>query len=270
MPRLSITQAWNETATFVKRDFSPLFAIALALIALPNFALQALAPTPVGAGAGTKLLLWALLLVAALLCSITGSLAISALALGRENVVGRAIGHGFRRLPAMVGASLLVGIPLIVFAALLAILLGLRAETLAVQTPANLGRLFLYMLLLMVLLMPIWIRLMLMTPVAAGESVGPIAIIRRSWGLTSGHFWKLLGFVLLLIVVLLVVMVAISSVAGILVALVLGRPQPGSLAALIMLLVSGVVNAAFTVVFTTMVARIYAQLAGSGAATTGS
>ena len=28
MPRLSITQAWNETAEFARRDFGPLFAVA--------------------------------------------------------------------------------------------------------------------------------------------------------------------------------------------------------------------------------------------------
>jgi hypothetical protein len=270
MPRLSITQAWNETAEFVKRDFGPLFAIALALIALPNFALQALVPAPAAAGGGTKMLLWGLLLLVALLCSMTGSLAISALALGRENVVGRSIAYGFRRMPAMLGASVLVFIPLIVVAAVLAALLGITVETLAVPTPANVGRLLLYLLVVTILLMPIGVRLMLMTPVAAGEPVGPVAIVRRSWRLTSGHFWKLLGFILLLVIVLLVVTIAVSAVFGILIALVLGRPQPGSLAALLMLLVTGVVNAAFTVVFTTMVARIYAQLAGGGAATTGS
>jgi hypothetical protein len=262
MQRLSITQAWNETAEFVKRDFGPLFAIALALIALPNFALQALAPTPVGAGAGTKLALWLLLLAIAILCSMAGSLAISGLALGRETIVGRAIGHGFRRLPSMLGASLLVGIPLCIVAALLAALLGVRIETLTMPTPENVGRLFLFLLILLVLFLPIWVRLMLMTPVAAGETVGPVAIVRRSWGLTSGHFWKLLGFVLLLVIVLVVVSIAVSSVVGIILSLALGRPQPGSLSMLLMLLVSGVVNAAFTVVFTTMVARIYAQLAG--------
>jgi Membrane domain of glycerophosphoryl diester phosphodiesterase len=270
MPRLSITQAWNETAQFMRRDFGPLFTIALALIALPNFALQALAPRLAVAGAGTRPLVWGALLVVALLCSMAGSLAISALALGRENVVGRAIGHGFRRVPAMLAASLLVGVPMALAAGVLAVLLKVPAEALVAPTPATAGRLLVYLTLLMILLVPIGIRLMLMTPVAAAEAVGPVAIVRRGWTLTSGHFWKLLGFVLLLVVALLIVTVAISAVTGILVTLVLGRPQPGSLSALVMLLVGGVVNAAFTVVLTTMVARIYVQLAGGGAATTGS
>lgn len=270
MRRLSITQAWNEAAEFARREFGPLFAIALALIALPNFALQALAPILAVAGAEARMVSWGLLLVAALVCSMAGSLAISALALGRENVVGRAIGHGFRRVPAMAAASLLVGVPLILAAALVAMLLKVPPEAMVTPTPATAPRLLLYLTVLMILFVPIGIRLMLMTPVAAAEAVGPVTIVRRSWTLSSGHFWKLLGFVLLLVVALLIVTIAIASVVGILVTLLLGKPQPGSLSALVMLLIGGVVNAAFTVVLTTMMARIYAQLVGGKAATTGS
>jgi len=104
---------------------------------------------------------------------------------------------------------------------------------------------------------------MLMTPVAAAEAGGPVAIIRRSWKLTSGHFARLLGFVLLLVVVVIVVSLVVSSLFGILVAAIAGRPEPGSVAALLLMLIGGVVNAAVGIVFTTMVARIYVQLAGA-------
>ena len=46
------------------------------------------------------------------------------------------------------------------------------------------------------------------------------------------------------------------------VVLLLGRPNPGSLAALILGLVTGVVQATYTVVISVMLARIYLQLAG--------
>jgi hypothetical protein len=262
MARLSINQAWNETAEFVKRDFGPLFAIALALIALPNFALQALAPVDPGAADGAGMGLWLLLLVVALLSSLVGTLAITTLALGRENVVGSAIGHSFRRLPPVLAAVLLVGVAAIAAIVILSLLLHITPEALAAPNRETLGRVTLLLLLVTIVMLPFWVKLMLMTPVASAEPAGALAIIKRSWVLTRGHFWKLLGFTLLLVLVLLVVLVVVGALAGILLTLLLGPPEAGNLSELLLLLVRGAINAAFSVVFTTMVARVYAQLAG--------
>jgi len=265
MARLSINQAWTETAEFAKRDFGPLFAIALALIALPNFALQALAPTDPGSAGGLGMGLWALLLLVAMLSSLVGTLAITTLALGRENVVGSAIGHSVRRLPPVLGAVLLVGVAAIVLIVILAMLLHIRPEALAAPNRETLGRVTLLLLLVTLVMLPFWVKLMLMTPVGSVEPAGPLAIVARSWALTRGHFWKLLGFTLLLVLVLLVVLMVVGSVVGILLTLLLGAPEPGNLPGLLLLLVRGAINAAFSVVFTTMVARVYAQLAGASA-----
>ena len=264
MARLSINQAWNETAAFVKRDFGPLFAIALALIALPNFALQALAPADASTAGGFGTGLWLLLLVVAMLSSLVGTLAITTLALGRENVVGSAIGHSFRRLPPVLGAVLLVGLAAIALVVIVSMLLHITPEALAAPSRDTLGRVTLLLLIVTIVMLPFWVKLMLMTPVASAERSGPMAIIARSWALTRGHFWKLLGFTLLLVLVLLVVLMVVGSVVGILLTLLLGAPAPGNLSGLLLMLVRGAINAAFSVVFTTMVARVYAQLAGTG------
>jgi len=266
MARLSINQAWNETAEFVKRDFGPLFAIALALIALPNFALQALAPADPSAAGAAGMGLWLLLLLVAMLSSLVGTLAITTLAIGRENVVGSAIGHSFRRLPPVLAAVLLVGIAAIALIVIFSLLLNITPEVLAAPTRETLGRVTLLLLLVTVIMLPFWVKLMLMTPVASAEPAGPIAMITRSWALTRGHFWKLLGFTLLLVLVLLIVLVVVSSVAGIILTLLLGPPEAGNLSGLLLLLVRGAINAAFSVVFTTMVARVYVQLGGPAAA----
>jgi hypothetical protein len=102
-----------------------------------------------------------------------------------------------------------------------------------------------------------------MAPVAAAEPVGPTAIIRRSWRLTSGQFWKLLGFLLLMIVVLLVLLAVIASVLGILVTMVAGQAQPGSLGSFLVQLVAGILQAVWTTYLIVLVARIYVQLSGS-------
>jgi hypothetical protein len=261
MRRLSITAAWNEASDILKRDFGALFTVALALIALPSVVMQALGPGQANPATPPEPGLWMLLLPVVLVLSIAGSIAISSLALGRERVVGSAIAHGFRRFLPMLGASLLLLLAAVVLLVPLVLVVGLDPEALMRPTAATAGKLVLAMLLFAILAVYFGVRLMLMTPVAAAEGVGAIGIIRRSWALTRGHFWKLLGFILLLGLAAIVILMVATMVLGLLIAAVAGPPAPGSLAAFILLLLSGLVNAAFTAVFTTIVARIYVQLA---------
>jgi hypothetical protein len=205
------------------------------------------------------------LLPIVLVLAFVGSLAISALALGREAVVGDSIRHGFRRLPAMFGASLLLILAACLVAVPLGLLTGIELNDLIAPTPAKAGRILLVMLLVLVVALFFAVRLLLLTPVAAAEPIGPVAIILRSWNLTKGHFWKLLGFVLLVSVAGGVVMMVAAMIVGLLITLAAGVPQPGNLSGLLMLLVAGLLNAAFIVVMTTLVARIYVQLAGAPA-----
>jgi len=261
MASLSISTAWNETAEFVKREGGALFIIALAFMALPSVALQALAPGAVAPGQAPEPRLWVVLLLpVVMVLSIVGSLAISALALGRENIVGNAIAHGFRRFLPLLGASLLVGLAVVIVLVPLILASGIDMSELAAPTPAVAGKLLLFMVIFALIVLFVWVRIMLVTPVAAAEKLGPVAIIRRSWALTRGHMWKLVALVLLLAIAVLVIGYVVSLVVGIPVALIDGPPRPGSLGALLILLAGGVVNAGFAVIFTTMVARIYAQL----------
>jgi hypothetical protein len=269
MGRLSITTAWNESADFLKRHFGALFTIAVALITLPNVATQWLMPLPVPPVPGPRAGLWLLLVLLVLLLNMVGSLAISSLALGRENVVGDALRHGLRRLPAMAGASLiLIAAALILFLPLI-LASGVRPEDLIAPTPATAGRIGLVALAFVLVGLFFAVRLMLLTPVAAAEPAGPVAIIARSWALTRGHFWKLLGFVLLITVAAMVAIAVAAMIFGLAISLVAGPPEAGGLAQLVLLLVTSLFNAAFIVVMATMVARIYLQLAGPPPAASG-
>ena len=262
MAALSITTAWNETTSFVGRHGSTLFIVAFALVALPSVAFQALGPGQMAPGDTPQIGLWLLFIPVLAILTVAGTIAIAALALGRENVIGAAIAHGFRRTLPLLGASILVGLAAMVLLLPLFLLLGVTPEGLSEPSPANVGGAALAMLVLLVVFLFAWVRLMLMTPVAAAEGLGPIGIIRRSWGLTSGRFWKLLGFVMLFLVAALVVMMVVTLILGLIITLVAGPPDPGSVAALLLLLIGGIMNAVFVVFFTTMTARIYAQLAG--------
>jgi hypothetical protein len=271
MANLSITAAWNESAEFLKHHFGTLFIVAVALIALPNVALQAFGPGTLAPGETPQPGLWLLLVPFVLLLGITGSLTISTLALGRENVVGDALRHAFRRLLPMVGATLIVAVALCLVIVPLALVAGIRPEDLTAPTPATAGRLLLVGLVILIAALFFAVRLMMMTPVGVAEPVGPVAIIARSWRLTSGHFWKLLGFILLIAAAAIVVGLVTLTLLGLLVMVIAGPPQPGSVSGLLILLVNGLLNAAFVVVMTTLVARLYLQLAGGPAgATSGS
>lgn len=254
--KLSISRAWDETVAFLKSDFGSLFILAFALVALPGVILQALG----GPAAGTTPAempepgLWMLLLPVVAVLSVIGTLAIAVLAVGRERVIGTALSVALRRFLPLLGATLL----LILGAALLFIPLILIG---GVGGAGGAGVAVLFLFVLMIAFLFIWVRLMLMTPVAAAEDLGPIGIIRRSWELTSGRFWKLLGFVLLVGLVFIVLSMAVGAVAGILIFALLGEPEPGSFASFLILLLTGVVNAVVALVFTAMLARIYLQLA---------
>jgi hypothetical protein len=267
MTKLSITRAWNETAEILKRDASALFIIAFALIALPQVIYQALAPQDPSAepGAAGALLMLALL-ATILVLSIAGSIAISALALGRERVVGSAIALGFRRSLSLFGASLLIGLVFLVIGVPLMLLAGLDPQVLSAGASPGGGGVAVGFLILLILGLALWVRFMLMTPAAADGPGGSVALIRRSWHLTKGHTLRLIGFIVLMIIAGLAVVLAVTAVAGIIVSIALGTPQPGSLGTVILLLVGGVVNAVFLMILTTMVARIYTQLGGGAPA----
>jgi hypothetical protein len=262
MGRLSITIAWNESADFLKRHFGALFTIAVALITVPNVATQWLAPVSVTSGMTPQAGLWLLLVPVVLLLNIVGSLAISSLALGRENVVGDALKHGFRRLLPMAGASLILIVAALILSLPLILATGIKPEDLIAPTPATAGRIVLVMLVLVLVGLFFAVRLLLLTPVAAAEPVGPLAIITRSWTLTKGHFWKLLGFVVLITIAAMVVIAVAAMLIGLIISLVAGPPQEGSLGQLVLLLATSILNAGFVVVMATAVARIYVQLAG--------
>jgi len=112
-----------------------------------------------------------------------------------------------------------------------------------------------------------WRRLhQLVFPVAAMETGNPVRLFVRALQLARGHYWRLLAFILTVFIALGVIAAAVQLGVGSLVLLVVGRPNPGSLSALLLGLVAGAVQAVFTVVVAVMQARIYVQLAGDGEA----
>jgi hypothetical protein len=109
------------------------------------------------------------------------------------------------------------------------------------------------------------VRLVLSSAVASAERGGPIAILRRSWDLSRGNWWRLFVFVLLFWIGALCLVWAVGSVAGVLVRMVINDIGPLTVGGLIVAIVSQLLSAALSVVFFVMLARLYVQRTGADA-----
>ncbi len=273
MAKLSITTAWNETAAFVGREARLLFPLAFMLVALPVAAMGLVMPTPASPNELPGGGLWLLALPVALIASTIGNIAISHLALKPGASVGEGIARGAARCAMLIVAVILLGlVAMLSFFIVATIVMLLVPGAMAgaqsgVPTPALATATLLMVALILPLIVFLTARLLVMTPAAAAEEGGPIRLIQRSWALTAGHTWKLIGFILLVFITVGVLGAAIEAVVGLVAALLVGPLAPGSLSALIVIVAMAGVNTVIGAYLATLIARIYAQLAGTAEAT---
>jgi hypothetical protein len=262
MAKLSISRAWEETQEVLARDGRLLASVALALVLLPEVVANVLVPPPNLSGEQPPSWVPVLSIIVAV-AGLIGQIAVIRLALGPATSVGQAISHGVRRFLPGLGAVILFGLPLTFVLGLLFALLAGPAALEALRNgspdPAS-GRIILLLLLIGLL---VSVRFQLVMPVTTSESGGPIHILRRSWDLTAGHYLRLLGFLVAIIITALIVLLATQMLGGIFARAFFGDAKPLSVSALVLALITGVVQTAFVVVVSTLLARIYAQLAGN-------
>ena len=254
MAGLSITDAWNETVAFMGREGRLVLPVGFMLIALPGAIIQVATP----ATRPNELPepgLWLAFVPFAIALTLIGNLAISVLALKPGTSVGEAIQQGVRRFLPVLGAVLLIGLASMLAMAPVVLLAAGAAVALGNPALAVVPVLFVIPLLIF-----LWTRLLLANPIGAVEPGGPVAILKRSWALTTGGFWRLLGFLILLLIVGLVASGAVGAVGGTLIALAFGPIRPDSLSFYLTLILSTLVQAGLASIFAVMVARIYAQL----------
>lgn len=270
MANLSISKAWDETKATLASDGKLLATVVAAMILLPQVVLGVISGQQGKSSSPPGATLMVLTLVAGLV-AIVGQLAIAWLAIGRRVSVGEAIGHGLRRALPFFGAVLLLAIGLIlIFFVLIGILMaaGVVDTNIANATVADPAArdVAIIMIVMLVPILFIAVRLMPTVPVAAAEQVGPIAIIKRSWALTAGNFWRLFGFLVMFLIAALIVAAVVGVIAGLLVTTLFGGAEPYSLGALVLALLVGLLQAALVLVYIVMLARIYVQLAGDRSA----
>ena len=256
MLKLSLSRAWEETVAILARDGRLFLAVALALFVLPglvlNFSMPAMTPglmPPAGPWIGIG--------IVALLIWLVGQLAVIRLAMPPHVSVGEAIMHGLRRVLPYLASAFLWLTPILIIGSVLSAYLEMNRGGSSVAAAIALIALTLGGIFLA-------IRLILSSPVASAEAVGPAGIIRGSWNLTRGNWWRLFAFVLLFWVGALCLVWAVGSVAGVAIRLAVSDAGPRSLGGLLISIVSQVVSATLSVFCFVMLARIYEQLSGPG------
>ena len=256
MPKLSLSRAWEETLSVLAREGRLLLPVALALFVLPGLIVNVSMPAA-NPGEFPPAGPWLAVGVVALLISLIGQLAVIRLALEPHVAVGEAIMHALRRLLSYVGAMLLWLVPILVVGTALYGVLDRNPTQPSVAAA-------LALILLCVLFAFVAVRLMLSSPVAGAENLGPVAILRRSWDLSRGNWWRLFAFLLLFGIGALCLLWAVETVAGLLIRMVVEDAGPRSLGGLLIAIVSQLVSASMSVVLFVMLARLYVQRTGGG------
>ena len=218
LKRLSIEQGFLWAQRFAQREWRLLLPVALAFGALPplvvdllvpNAAAAMLATAPNGSMAPAMAMAgWVLpLMLLVLLIGLVGSLSITAMALVPAISVSEAIVRAVRRLPAMIGAMLLVAAALLAVAVVIGIVFGaLRVNLVQLQA----------LLLGVILGMGLFFsaRLAMLSPLIVDGTSGPVAAIRASWHLTQGVFWRILAAILLYIACAGIILFALGTAIG--------------------------------------------------------
>ena len=208
---LSISRAWDETRGIVQRDGKLMIVIVAALVLLPTALANLVSPTVPGepgreVDTGRSLLE----LLMGLIMQV-GALATTAVALRPGLSVADAIKTGLRKLFPALGAILLFVLP---FFFIVVVAIGATAGPEdAAQLQARIaageigGTLLTIILVALLVFIFLAVRLALMAPVTVSESDNPLTILKRSWALTRGHFWRLFAYIIVLGIAAMLVMV---------------------------------------------------------------
>lgn len=266
-----IGTVWDRTAEFLSDNLPALLPVALLAFFVPASIEGNFEAARTDAEPGFALTLY-LVQFAFSILSVWGSLTVAAMALdmadGRSaGAIGRA-----RLLPALaVSVAMLAALLLCALPIPFALHLGgydlteiARSGT-ASLTPGLAGGIALYALAVLALLLWLCARLFVVNPVIVREQ-RMFSALARSWALTRGMAWRIIGVMLLFGLVSLVAILAAKTVFGSIFALVAGGTGDGvTLAGVLTAIVVAAVQTGFTVLVPAFTAKLYLALTADAA-----
>lgn len=267
-------RAWQEAVASVSANRDVLFAVAGVFFLLPAIvstlflsdvqtALLANLGNPEAAEQVMEGHMGAFLTIGlgTAIVQLIGYLALLALLTDRQRpTVGQAIMTGIRSLPSLLAATILFVAGYVMLAAIY----GMVATALgaALGLPALT---FTLLVLFLALIVYVTVKFSLTLPVIIIERVmNPVTALMRSWHLTAGNSLRLFVFYLLLFLAYF----AISLVAALAFMSVFSLAgDAGTMSLLFAGVVSGLIGAVASVLFTAILAAIHRQLAGPSPST---
>jgi hypothetical protein len=238
--KFSYSEVWNDTVALLRANGAIVVALAGVFLFLPNLAMSHFLPPPTTERPDEVLQLWIEYLNAnwhwlllGRLVTMAGTIALLLLFLDPR---GRSVG-------ALIVAAIMILPFFFITGVLMQIMIVVGLILLIVPGLYLIG------------------RLLLVAPALVAENIrNPIAAISRSFDLTRGNGWAVLGLFLLVAVAGLVIVAVIGLLLGILFIAVAGH----DFGVLLTQIVQAIGQAAFGAVVTALVAALYRQLA-SGA-----
>jgi hypothetical protein len=266
-----IGDVWDSTTDVLAGRAGEIAPIAVAAFVLPSLVQTAVrlyaGSTPAGQAAV------GLIAIAALIVSIWGQLAVLAIAADPATTRGEAARLAGRRLPANLLVVLVLGGLVLLLTAPIGIALwasgfdfaaaaagGRAGGAPPIVSPGAGLFVALYMLALFAVMLGVGARLFLVNAVVLNEN-RKLGAIGRSFALTRGMTWKLIGVALLFAIALLVTSGAVKAVVGLLFRLLLGAERIAT-ADFVASIAAACVTAAWTVTVQVFAARLYAAVTG--------
>ncbi len=275
---LRMNDIWDRTTQVLRGRASMLGWIAFLLSFLPRV-VQGAVTSFFTEHTVSYYLTTVVISIAAALLAMWGGLALVAAASDPTHDRQSALALGASRLPAAIGLALLsVLAALVLFAPMLvmfgmsgisltAITRGARPTHFANVSPGTIGGAFLY-LFVIVLPVALWLgaRLAVFTPVIVNERQG-LRTFARSWRLTVGLTWRIIGVFLLFSILYFIAVAAAQLVVSLLFRIILGVSGT-RVAVFLGSTCAAALAAAFAVVTSTFTAQLYRALTGREAAET--
>ena len=254
----SYSAVWEETVRTLKAHSTLLIAVAGVFLFLPPLIANYLAPPPQQQGVAAITShysenLW--IILTAQLIAFVGNLVLLTLVLDqRHPTVAGAIRAAFAMLPAYLLVTIISGFML--FAG--AVLVTLPLFLLGPMLPGFLRAIALFLLALP--LFHLMGRLVPTGPILVAEGRrNPFDIIKRSFEISRGNGWAVIGLILLVALAFMILMLAVTLVFGS-IQLIVDRSTGGSVGAFLLLVLNSAIGAAFNTVLMVLFASIYRRL----------
>lgn len=260
--KLDSNRAWKDASRNVSRNRDTLLAVAGVFFLLPQLALALFYPQPepsVGMSEQQMIQLAQAYYLSALpatipllICQAIGTLSLlSLLSHTTRPTVGEALRLGLAGVFTYLGAQILFGLG-VGFAG------GLVLAVLSLSGVAALAVAGLLAILLVVAALMLRVSLSGAVVAIEGER-NPVRTLQRSWALTRGNAWRLLGFYALFLVAYLV----ISLIAGLFIGIPVQLLGGGEIAVIATALVSSVLSAIMAIYLVAIIEAVHRQLAGN-------